>query len=221
MDLNQRQKRVRMLVGKLNRARKSQAKKIDMLCNDIIGAQWGFIKRLDVISFTANFYKTIVGITELDNLLYTADNLIKEEIEDVNDNLIKEEIEDVNVAFFLRQAESFKLHMFESNQPIAIDPQHLENCFTNELVGNICESNKVCTLENLFEMGLQGNPAMLSKISVGVIPLGHLGLSLGFILIYRPSENKLTTEQIARITAITPGLSRAISTCQTLLQTAD
>ncbi|MHC4763425.1 MAG: hypothetical protein ACYS71_08700, partial [Planctomycetota bacterium] len=149
MDLNQRQKRVRMLVGKLNRARKSQAKKIDMLCNDIIGAQWGFIKRLDVISFTANFYKTIVGITELDNLLYTADNLIKEEIEDVN------------VAFFLRQAESFKLHMFESNQPIAIDPQHLENCFTNELVGNICESNKVCTLENLFEMGLQGNPAML------------------------------------------------------------
>jgi hypothetical protein len=209
MDLNQRQKRVRMLVGKLNRARKSQAKKIDLLCNDIIGAQWGFIKRLDVISFTANFYKTIVGITELDNLLYTADNLIKEEIEDVN------------VAFFLRQAESFKLHMFESNQPIAIDPQHLENCFTSELVDNICESNKVCTLENLFEMGLQGNPAMLSKISAGVIPLDHLGSSLGFILIYRPSENKLTTEQIARITAITPGLSRAISTCQTFLQTAD
>jgi hypothetical protein len=209
MDLNQRQKRVRMLASKLNRARKSQAKKIDMLCNDIIGAQWGFIKRLDAISFAANFYKTIVGITELDNLLYTADNLIKEEIEDSN------------VAFFLRQPQSFKLHMFESNQPIAIDQQHLENCFTNELVGNICESNKVCTLEDLFKMGLQGNPAMLNKISAAVIPLDHLGSSLGFILIYLPSEKKLTTDQTARITAITPGLSKAVSACQTLLQTAE
>lgn len=209
MDLNQRQKRVRMLVSKLNKARKSQAKKIDMLCNDIIGAHWGFIKRLDAISFAANFYKTIAGITELDNLLYTADNLIKEEIEGSN------------VAFFLRQAESFKLHMFESNQPITIDQQHLENCFTSELVGNICESNKVCTLEDLFKMGLQGNPAMLNKISATVIPLDHLGSSLGFILIYLPSEKKLTTDQIARITAITPGLSKAISACQTLLQTAE
>jgi len=194
---------------KLNKERKKQAKKIDILCNDLIAAQRDFIRRLDTISFTANFYKSIVGATDLGTLLYTAGKLVKDEIHDAN------------VAFFLRRGDSFELHMFESRQPIALEKQDLENCFTAELVGNICKSNKVCTLDDMFAMGLQGNLVRLNKISVATIPLGQLGSSLGFVLIYRSSQNKLTADELNNIAAIAPGLSKAIQSCQVLLHCAD
>ena len=208
MDHKQRH-RLRLLVGKLNKERKKQAKKIDILCNDLIAANRDFIKRLNTISFTANLYESIVGTTDLSSLLYTACKLIKDEIPDAN------------VAFFLRGQESFELHMFESDQPITLEQQHLENCFTPELVDNICKSNKLCRLEDMFAMGLQGNLIELNKISAITIPLGQLGLSLGFILIYRSSENKLTDAELNNISPVTPGLCRAIQSCQVLLHSAD
>jgi len=209
VDEKQRHRRLRLLVSELNKERKKQAKKIDILCNDLIAAQREFIKRLGTISFTANFYEAIVGITELSTLILTADKLIKNESPDSN------------VAFFLRQAENFELHMFESEKPITLEKQDLENCFTAELVSNICKSNKICTLDDMFAMGLQGKLTALNKISAVTIPLGELGSSLGFILIYRSSQNKLTSDELNNITAIAPGLSRAIQSCQVLSHAAE
>jgi len=195
---------LRLLIARLNKERKQQAKKIDILCNDLIAAQRDFIKKLDTTSFTANFYEAIVGITDLSTLLYTADKLIKDEVPDAN------------AAFFLRQADSFELHVFESNQPITLERQDLENCFTSELVDNICKSNKICTLDDMFAMGLQGNLVELNKISAATIPLGQFGSSIGFILIYRSSQNKLTADELKTIAAVTCGLSRVIQSCQVL-----
>ncbi len=143
--------------------------------------------------------------------------------------LIKEENTDVNVTFFLRQSDNFEgpgpagiqLHMFQSGQPIILEKQHLENCFTAELMDNICKSNKVCTLDDMFAMGLEGNLIGLNKISAVTIPLGLLGSSLGFILIYCSSENKLTADEVSNISAITSGLSRAIESCRSLLHSSD
>ena len=209
MDDKRRHRRLRLLISELNKERKKQAKKIDILCNDLSAAQRGFIKRLDTIGFTANFYKAIVGMTDLSTLIFTAGKLIKDETPNSN------------VAFFLRQADSFELHMFESDQPITLEKRHLENCFTAELVNNICESNKICTVDDMFAMGLQGKLTVLNKISAVTIPLGQLGSSLGFMLIYRSSQNKLTADELKNITAITPGLSRAIQSCRVLLRPAD
>ncbi|GAH10763.1 unnamed protein product, partial [marine sediment metagenome] len=39
-----RYKRLRLLVSKVNKQRKKQAQKIDILCNDFIAAQKDFIK---------------------------------------------------------------------------------------------------------------------------------------------------------------------------------
>jgi len=208
MNKELRHKRVRLLVSKANKKRKKQARQIDILCNDIIAAQRNFIKSLGTISFTAGFYESIVGTTDLRDLIFTA---IK---------LIKDRIGDGNVAFFLRHHESFNLHMFETDNPIDLEPQHLENCFTPLLVDSICKLNKICTLNHLLEMGLQGNPACLNKISAATIPLGQSGSSLGFILIYRSSENKLTAAELNNISSVTSGLSRAIQFCQTLLNSS-
>jgi len=204
VDDKQRHRRLRLLIKKLNAKRKKQAKKIDILCNDFIAAQRDFIKSLKTISSIANFYESIIGITDLHSLLYAATKLIKEENADVN------------ATFFLRQSDSFELYMFESEQPVALEKQHLESCFSAELMDNICKSNKVCTLEDMFAMGLQGNLTGLNKIPCATIPLCLHGSSLGFILICRQSEKQLTTEEINNISAITYGLSRAIQFCQTL-----
>ncbi len=209
MDHKQRYKRLRVLFRKLNKERKRQAEKIDILCNDLISAQRDFIKRLNVISFTANFYESIIGAADLSSLFYTASKLIREQTGDVN------------IAFFLRKEDDFELRLFESDSPIALEKESLENCFTNELVENICKSNKVCPLDSLLTMGLQGNPTILNKISAATIPLGRGGTSAGFILIYRSSEKELTAEELSSIWAVTSGLSKAIESCQVFLQSAD
>ena len=210
MDNKQRHRRLRLLIVKLDRERKKQAKQIDILCNDLIAAQRDFIKKLNTINFTANFYESIIETTDLSGLLYAA-------VEH-----IKEEIEDVNVTFFLRQADSFELHMFDSVQPIALlEQQRLESCFSPELMDDICKSNKLCTLDEMFAMGLQGSLAGLNKFSAVTIPLGLLGSSLGFILIYRSSKNKLSPDELSNIAAVTRGFSRAIQARQALLHTAD
>ena len=200
---------MRLLIKKLNKKRKKQAKQIDILCNDFVGAQRDFIKSLKTISFIANFYESIIGITNLNSLLYSVVQLIKEENADAN------------VTFFLRQSDNFELFMFESEEPIALEKQQLENSFTPELMDNICKSNKVCTLDDMFAMDLQGNLIGLNKISGVTIPLGQPGSSFGFVLVYRSSENKLTAEEINNISAVTCGLSRAIQSCQTTLHSAD
>jgi len=205
----QRHRRLRLLIKKLNKQRKKQAKQIDILCNDFIGAQRDFIKSLKTISFIANFYESIIGITDLNSLLYSVVQLIKEENTDAN------------VTFFLRQSDNFELYMFESERPITLEKQHLENSFTPELMGNIYKSNKVCTLDDMFAMGLQGNLNGLNKISGVTIPLGMHGSSLGFVLVCRSSENKLTAEEISNISAVSCGLSRAIQSCQATLHSTD
>lgn len=199
MENQQRHKRLRLLTKKLNKERKKQAKKIDILCNDLIAAQKGFIKKLNTITFTANFYETIIGTTDLSSLILAAAQCIKDELPDAN------------IAFFLRNADNFELHMFKTNRPTTSQKQQLESCFTPELVENICKSNKICTLDDMLSMGLAGNPTNINKLSAVTIPLGHLGPSLGFILIYRSSKNKLNAEELNHISAITIGLSKAIA----------
>jgi hypothetical protein len=204
-----RHRRLRLLIKILNKERKKQAKQIDILCNDFIAAQRNFIKQLNTITFTANFYESIIGATDLGGLLQAAVRIIREEIAGVN------------VTFFLRRGDDFELHMFESEQPIVLEKQHLENYFNSELMDNICESNKVCTMEDMFGMGLEGNLTGLNRISAVTVPLGAAGPSLGFILIYRSSEDKLNTDELNNISAVTCGLSQAIQSCQGLLRPAD
>ncbi|MCK4294843.1 MAG: hypothetical protein KAY65_16715, partial [Planctomycetes bacterium] len=137
-DDQQRRRRLRLLIKNLNKERKKQAKKIDILCNDFIAAQRDFIKRLNAVSFAASFYESIIGTTDLSSLLYTVVRLIKEELGDAS------------VTFFLRRADNFELHIFESAKPITLEKQHLENSFDPELMDSICKLNKVCTLDDMF-----------------------------------------------------------------------
>jgi len=202
MDYRQRYKKVKLLVKKVNQQRKKQARQIDLLCNDLIGAHRKFIKALDTVSFTAKFYESVLAKTDLNDLLYTAGELIQAKIADAN------------VIFFLKQDESFKMHLCTDEQEISEGNQRLERHFTSELVNAVCNSNKICDISCLCAMGLQVNPNLLNKLSVVTIPLNRFGPSLGFILVYRSSQDELTPAETASITAVTSGLCRAIQSCQ-------
>ena len=213
MNDERRNKRLRLLITRLNKERKKQAKQIDILCNDFVAAQKDSIKALNTIGFAADFYEAIAGLTELNELLCTAGNLIKGQIPDAN------------VAFFLlaptiaegRQHGNFELHIFESDQPIDLEERRIENFFTAELVGNISKSNRICTIEDMLGMGLAGSPACLEKISTAAIPLSTPASSMGFVLIYRSSRNQLTADELKAVSQITPGLGRSIASCRDLI----
>ena len=201
-----RYRRLRGLIKKLNRERKKQAKKIDILCNDLIGAQRDFIRRLNIIGSTANFYKSILGITDLTQLLIAAGSHVKQEIAAAN------------VSFFLRQADGFDLHLTEGNKRSTDGGHRFEDCFNAEIVDNICQFNRPCTMEDMLAMGLQANPAGLSEICAVTIPLEQLGRSVGFILLYRWSEKSFTQDELTKVSSVTAGLSRAIQACRVLSQ---
>ncbi|MFC1677958.1 hypothetical protein ACFL3G_12980 [Planctomycetota bacterium] len=207
MFLEDRNKRIRLLVRKLNRERKQQARKIDILCKDLIGAQRKFIKRLHAISFSTDFYESLIGTTRLTDILSFAEIFIKERVDDVN------------VTLFIRGDDGFQSYTTGSDQPILDHQLCLENCFTQESFENICRTNNICNLDQMLEMNLECNLSVTNKLSAYTIPLEIQGLSLGFILIYRPIENKLTPEDLETVTSIIPGLSKAITTSQSLLKT--
>ena len=90
-----RYRRLRVLVHGVNQGRKKQAKKIDILCNDLVGAHRGLIKKVDELRFAANFYQSIIAARNLEDLLETAGSFL--------DN----EIGGAKIVFFLRQGDSF------------------------------------------------------------------------------------------------------------------
>jgi len=204
MDHERRSRKLRALFKVLNRQRKVQAQKIDILCNDIITAQKDFISRLNTVHFTAQFYETIIGTIDLRELL------------DKAGELLQHEIGGINVVFFLRRGTGHMMHICR-DEPIGDQNSQMQNYFTSELVGNVCRSNTICTIEDLFEHGLEANPSEMKNISAATIPLSLSGMCLGFILMYRLSDKRLTSDHLTSACSITRGLSQAIAATPTML----
>ena len=199
MQNQQRTIRLRQLVSRLNKTRRLQEKKIDILCNDLISAHRSFIKGLRSLSFAADFYESIIGKANTEELLRTATYLIKKEL-DVSD-----------VVFFLRRDRGFEL--FGNQNTKKESDLALESYFSTELIDNICKSNALLSLNDMLEMGLDVSPAVLSRISAFAMPLSRGGTSAGFILIYRFDSRELTISELKNITSITTGLAGAVAAC--------
>jgi len=197
----QRRKRIRHLVGRLNKERRQQAKKIDILCNDMVSAQKDFVNQIQSLMFSVNFYEGLIGQRSQSVLLDTAAVFIRENVRNTN------------VAIFLLESNGFALHIVDENKPIEIDAARFESCFSSELVSDISRANHICRLGDMFEMGLVGNPSELGRLSVAAIPLNRFCQPIGFILLYRNSEDDFTNEELEMVTGIKDGLCSAITNC--------
>ena len=190
--------RARGLIRQLNLARREQAKKIDILCNDMVSANKDVVKQLGDLTFVVNFYESILGEEDLGGLLDRACELIGLSIEGCH------------VSVFLLSSEGFEVHIVDDERPIEVGGGQLESCFSGEVVGEICRSSKVCRLEDMIEMGLEGNPKELGGISAVAVPLGPFSEGVGFVLVYRGAEAAITAGEIDKVNSISGGLYRAI-----------
>jgi hypothetical protein len=199
MSQSQRQQRLRLLVRKLNKERKRHARQIDILCNDLIGAQRAFVTRLDHIGFAARLYQSLLGVADLRSLLTRADEVIRDALPGAD------------VTFFLRRSDGSGLGAFHAGQSPTIEDQPIEEYFGSELVESICKSNRPCSLADLLALGLQGHARELSQVSLATLPLNDLGRPLGFLLVSRDMPSALTGDELQRLALVTCGLSHAIA----------
>jgi hypothetical protein len=203
MSQTERQKRLRLLLKKLNKQRKQQASQIDILCNDLIGAQRSFIQRLQDLGFAAEFYQSLLGGTDLDSLLARAARVLRQELPGTG------------VAFFLRHGDACEFHPCRDDEALYGAQAGPEDSLDPELVDHLCKYNRPCTLEEIADPSWACDWETLSRFSLVTLPLTDLGRSLGFVLVYCPRPQALTVAEVRRIAPALHGLARAIRAVHT------
>ncbi len=198
MSQTERHRRLRLLLKKLNKQRKQQAGKIDILCNDLIGAQRTFIQRLSAIGFAADFYKSLLGSPDLNHLLARADRLIRKELPGAG------------VAFYLRHGDACEPHSFIGDEMFLCEQSGPQEHLTSEMIDGICKSNKSCTRTEILGFDFAANLKGLDRFSIATLPLSDMGRPLGFVLLWRPSPLAVTAAEIHRIGPVMCGLSQAV-----------
>jgi hypothetical protein len=156
------------------------------------------------LTHTVDFYESITGEIEMPVLL------------DKAAHQVRKFAPESNVAIFLANTNGFELHMADDS-PIEVDGDKIESYFTEEVVNDICRSTKICSLDDMCKIGLQGNPNVLNNISAAAVPIGRFSEPTGFILICRTAEKQLKAKELEKIATITPGLRNAIYTCQSMM----
>ena len=195
-------KRALKVIRSLHTCQKKQASKIDVLCRDMVSAHREFSTKLAALSFAASYYESLLGCTDLDDLLDTAVQGIREAAKETD------------AAIFLLSENGFDVHIADTGVADPVEKRQFQHWFTRELVNSVSQMNRICSLEQLLRMGLQGSPAVLKTISLAAIPLGRFGQAVGFVLVYRPAHLPLQTEELSRLAAVSTGLREAIDSFQ-------
>ncbi len=197
MSQTERYIRLRLLLKRLNQQRKRQASQIDILCHDLIGAQRSFVNRLQDIGFAAEFYRSLLGCTDIDGVLARAGRIIKQELPGTG------------VTFFLRQPDGCTVHACAGDEAL-YGEQGPHECLDPDLVESICKRNRACTLDDILDLGADGDLTPLRRFSLVTLPLSDLGRSVGFVLIHCPRPQVLNLADVRQIGPAMRGLAQAV-----------
>jgi hypothetical protein len=200
-----RRNRIRRVVSELNKRRRIQARKIDILCNDIIASQRNFLNKLKIMSLQIEFYEALILTSDLESVL------------DCAADTIEALTGGANIAVWI--GGSFSCHIFDEQELTSEQADLIESCFTREIANEIYKSCRCMKLEELFEIGLPESD-IFSKLSVTAIPLQDI-YQKGFILIYHTATRPITPQEIGHVATLVPGLSRAIKACQKSVHPAE
>lgn len=198
MSQTERYERLRLLVRQRSRQRRRQARQIDVLCNDLVGAQRTFLHRLQDIGFAAEFYRALLGSTDVRVLLARAGQTIAQEFPGVA------------VAFFLRQPDGGEFYAAPGGESLHDGRRRPQDCFDPELAEAICKRNQPCTLDDLSRVGADSDWETLNRYSLMTLPLSDQGRSLGFVLLYCRLPQVLHATDIRRVRPVLCGLAQAV-----------
>ncbi|OHB59113.1 MAG: hypothetical protein A2Y12_12850 [Planctomycetes bacterium GWF2_42_9] len=194
--------RLRQLVHKLNKVKRSQKKQIDMLCNDILKSHSEFIGHIKNFQFAADFYENILGINNSEQL---AKNV---------GEYFTENLDEVNMAIVFMSAGKPQIYIYSMDSNLDNIPKQIGPYLSPRLVQLVCQTGQVCSVDQLCEMGFFASPAILKKISLAAIGLNKAGPALGMLVVYRAIENPLTKIELARIASVMPGIATALKNMQ-------
>lgn len=201
---SQRRQRIRSLIKQLNRQKRTQKKQIRMLSTDMLASQKKFVHQLQHYNFTLDFYESVIGMTDMHRLLLTAEQKIKDHIPGICP------------AFFILSSDRFNVHYTNDRKIEGFDPKNFLTSFDPNTVINISRCNTICTVEDMFALGLQTNLNLISKINACAIPLSGFGPAEGFMLVWTASENPLTQSSIDRLATVAVPLAHSVRNCKKL-----
>ncbi|HOK96590.1 MAG TPA: hypothetical protein PK052_05705 [Anaerohalosphaeraceae bacterium] len=176
-----------------------QAKQIDILCRDMVGAHREFSVKLATLNFAVSFYESLLGCSDMETLLDTAAGRFRAALNGAD------------AAIFLLSDHGFDVHIANAGLFEPVEKGQFANWFTPKLVDTISRMNRICWLEQMLRMGLQAPPGVLKTISLAAAPLGQFEKGAGFVLIYRPASMPLQPDELSCVAAVAPGLRKAIA----------
>ena len=200
MLVSRNNKRALKVIRHLRTDGMKQAEKIDILCHDIVSAHREFSTELATLNYTVSFYERLLGCADMEALLEMAIRSIHQTIEQAD------------AAVVLLTDNDFEVHIPETGSVEHVEKQQFRQWFTREIVNTVSQMNRVCTLDQLLRMGLQGTPAILKTISLAAIPLGR---DIGLLLVYRPAECPFQVGDLSCLGAVSGGLREAVTGFQT------
>ena len=201
---NRRNTKYRQLIRKLNGIRKEQARKIDILCNDILAAHGGFINHLKNFRFAADFYESILGINNTDLLAKAVGEFFTNNLNGVNAAVV-----------FMVSGQP-QIHIYATDPCLEEIPSQISPYLTARMVQMVCQTGKICTADELCTMGFFAGPAVLKKISLAAIGLNKAGPPLGMIILYRSAEKPFTNSELSQVSSVVGGLSTALKNLQNI-----
>ena len=196
--MQKRNQRALKTIRVLKTRQQNQAKKIDILCRDMVSAHEQFSLKLAHLTFATAFYESLLSCTGLEDVLDKA-------VEGIHTH-----IDQASAAVFLVEPSGFDVHLAKSPDNGLVEKSHFQCWFNRKMVLQISQTNRICTLNDMLKMGLMASPSALKTLSAAAVPLGRLGLGVGFILVYRSAEQPLLAEELSRAAAIAPGIREAI-----------
>lgn len=164
----------------------------------MVAAHEQFSQKLKRLSFAVSFYETLLKCGGLEEALECAVMLIRTHINQAS------------AAVFWVDGSGFDVHLAKSPDQGQVEKAHFHSWFSRQMVQQIGQTNRISTLEEMLQMGLMAPPSAIRTLSAAAVPLGRLGLGVGFILVYRTADRPLLDEEMSRVAAIAPGLREAI-----------
>lgn len=194
-----RLKRLRSAVRRLNNARRMVSKKVDLLCNDLVGAYGDLARQLEEVRVRESFRKTITESKDLEQMLcHTMDWLLRS-------------TGYTNIAVYLSgDDQNFELgaymkYTIAGSKPMtdALRRGLLEHVLREDFIQwTDREAHQLLTdaeLDHLAGCGVMG------------INCTYLGESLATILMFRDGKSPFTAEDVAALRAIAPVFAHGLT----------
>jgi hypothetical protein len=189
--------RVRELVHGVNRQRKIQARKIDILCTDMVTAHRGMLDRLESLAFTNSLYESLVGCSgPADALTAITTPLARR-------------FGECGIALVTLDGDGIAVH--DTHPGLSDEISALPSCFMAENIRAICAANRVFTLSEMLELPVEIPPRTAEHAVAAVVPLKAAAEAVGILLLYNDAEKPLAPRLIHAVTTIAPAIARTVS----------